>query len=70
VPRLLSKSEILQLVPFSFPTIWKMMISGRFPKPRICGGKSAWLSTEISAWMIALPTRPLKGDALAEEKDR
>jgi uncharacterized protein (DUF3820 family) len=36
--------------------------AGKFPRARIVGGKSMWLSTEIDAWLAALPERPLKGD--------
>jgi predicted DNA-binding transcriptional regulator AlpA len=39
------------------------MRDGRFPRSRIVGGKSMWLSSEIDAWLSGLPLRPLKGDA-------
>jgi predicted DNA-binding transcriptional regulator AlpA len=38
------------------------MRAGTFPRSRVAGGKSMWLSTEIEAWMSALPVRVLKGD--------
>ena len=38
------------------------MRAGTFPRSRIAGGKSKWLSTEVDAWLAALPVRPLKGD--------
>ena len=52
----------LHRVPVSFPTIWAWMRAGTFPRSRIVGGKSMWLSTEIEAWLAALPLRHLKGD--------
>jgi prophage regulatory protein len=63
--RLLSKSEVLALTGVSYPTIWSWMRAGKFPRSRIVGGKSMWLSTEIDAWVAGLPRRPLKGDVKA-----
>jgi predicted DNA-binding transcriptional regulator AlpA len=37
--------------------------AGKFPRSRIVGGKSMWLSSEVEAWLAGLPVRPLKGDA-------
>jgi hypothetical protein len=39
-----------------------MMRAGTFPRSRVVGGKSMWLSSEIEAWLAALPVRQLKGD--------
>jgi predicted DNA-binding transcriptional regulator AlpA len=63
--RLLGKPEILAITNLTFPTIWRMMRAGTFPRSRIVGGKSMWLSTEVEAWLAALPVRVLKGDAEA-----
>jgi predicted DNA-binding transcriptional regulator AlpA len=60
--RLLDKAEILAITNVSFVTIWTWMRAGTFPRSRMVGGKSMWLSTEIEAWLGALPVRPLKGD--------
>jgi hypothetical protein len=45
-----------------------MMREGRFPRSRVCGGKSAWLEEEIDTWIEGLPIRQLKGD-VAEPQD-
>lgn len=66
--RLIFKREVLRRVGLSYPTIWKMMREGRFPRSRVCGGKSAWLEDEVEAWIEGLPIRQLKGDA-AEAQD-
>ena len=63
-PRLLDKAEILTITRVSFPTVWSWMRTGSFPRARIVGGKSMWLSTEIDAWIASLRVRPLKGDPL------
>ena len=47
----------------SYPTIWAWMRAGKFPRARIVGGKSMWLTSEVDAWLAALPVRKLKGDA-------
>jgi predicted DNA-binding transcriptional regulator AlpA len=62
-PRLLDRHDIVELTGVSYPTIWSWMRAGTFPRGRICGGKSMWLSSEVEAWMRALPVRRLKGEA-------
>jgi predicted DNA-binding transcriptional regulator AlpA len=59
---LLSKREVLAITNVTFPTIWAWMRAGTFPRSRVVGGKSMWLSTDIEAWLAALPVRQLKGD--------
>jgi predicted DNA-binding transcriptional regulator AlpA len=65
-PCLLTKHEVCARVKVTFPTIWKWMRAGTFPRSRELGaGKSSkvvWLEAEVEAWMAALPVRPLKGD--------
>jgi predicted DNA-binding transcriptional regulator AlpA len=68
--RLLSKHEVRAIAGVSFPVIWKWMRQGTFPRSRIVGGKSMWISTEIEAWLANLPVRPLKGDVKAGEVSR
>ena len=65
--RLLSKREVLAIVGVSYPTLWSMMRAGTFPRSRKVGSKSMWVSTEIEAWMAALPRCRLKGDGPPEE---
>jgi predicted DNA-binding transcriptional regulator AlpA len=59
---LLSKRQVLAIANVSYPTIWAWMRTGTFPRSRVVGGKSMWLSTDIEAWLAALPVRQLKGD--------
>jgi predicted DNA-binding transcriptional regulator AlpA len=61
--RLLNRHEVLAVAGCSYPTLWAWMRAGKFPRSRIVGGKSMWLSTEIDEWLANLPMRPLKGDA-------
>ena len=60
--RLIPKAEVLVVAGCTYPTLWKMMREGNFPRSRVVGGKSMWLSSEVDAWMAALPVRRLKGD--------
>jgi predicted DNA-binding transcriptional regulator AlpA len=60
--RLFDKREILAITNVTFPTIWAWMRKGTFPRSRVVGGKSMWLSTDIEAWLATLPVRKLKGD--------
>jgi predicted DNA-binding transcriptional regulator AlpA len=61
--RLMSKAEVLNITGFSFPTIWKWMRAGHFPRSRVAGGRSVWRSDEVQAWLANLQVRRLKGDA-------
>jgi predicted DNA-binding transcriptional regulator AlpA len=64
-PRLLDKAEVLAITGVSFPTLWLWMRANKFPRSRVAGGKSKWLSTEIDEWLHALPLRRLKGDEVS-----
>jgi predicted DNA-binding transcriptional regulator AlpA len=62
-PRLLDKAQVCVIANASYPTVWAWMRAGTFPRSRAVGGRSMWLSSEVDAWLAALPVRPLKGDA-------
>jgi predicted DNA-binding transcriptional regulator AlpA len=64
--RLLNKHEVLAIVGISYPTLWNWMRSEKFPRSRVVGGKSMWISTEVDEWLQQLAVRPLKGDAPVE----
>jgi predicted DNA-binding transcriptional regulator AlpA len=70
VPRLLNRHEICAIAGCSFQIIWRRMRAGTFPRSRIVGGRSMWLSTEVEAWLHALPLRPLKGDTIEDKRAR
>ena len=60
--RLIYRPELLRRVGLSYPTIWKQMRDGKFPRGRAVGGKTAWLESEIDSYIAGLPVRRLKGD--------
>jgi len=59
-PRLVSKPEVCDRVGKTFPTIWLWMREGKFPLARDCGGKPAWLESEIDQWIESRPKRQYK----------
>ena len=65
--RLLDKGEVTAIANVTFPTIWSWMQRGKFPRGRIVGGKTQWLSSDIEAWLAALPPCRLKGDAPSDQ---
>jgi predicted DNA-binding transcriptional regulator AlpA len=62
--RLLSRKEVMERVPVSYPTIWAWMRAGKFPRSRDIGGKVCWVESEIERWIADLPIAKLKGDAV------
>jgi predicted DNA-binding transcriptional regulator AlpA len=47
------------MVGISYPTVWRMMRLGRFPRPKRIGpwenSPVRWDSGEVQAWIDALP---------------
>ena len=62
MPRLLSRPEVCALAGLTYASIWSRMRAGTFPRSRIEGGRSVWISSEVSSWLDNLPIRRLKGD--------
>jgi predicted DNA-binding transcriptional regulator AlpA len=60
--RLITKQQVLDRVPLTYPAIWGMMRTGRFPRSRAVGSRSMWVEAEVDAWIANLPNRKLKGD--------
>jgi prophage regulatory protein len=64
--RLLSRREVMDRVNLSYPSIWKMMRDGDFPRGRAIGNlKIVWVESELTEWIENLPVKVLKGDAEA-----
>lgn len=65
--RLLSRRQMLERVPLSYPSIWKRIIAGTFPRGKNLDGgngrKIGWYEDEIEAWMNSLPDQVFKSDA-------
>jgi predicted DNA-binding transcriptional regulator AlpA len=61
--RFLSKTDVTTLCNVSYPTIWKWMQQGVFPKGKEIGGKTCWRSDEIAHWQNTRPDARVKAGA-------
>jgi predicted DNA-binding transcriptional regulator AlpA len=68
MPRLLNRHEVCEPTGLTYVSIWSRMRAGTFPRSRIEGGRSVWISTELEQWLSGLKLRRLKGDAEKEAK--
>jgi predicted DNA-binding transcriptional regulator AlpA len=59
--RLLDRRELTSKVNLTYPTIWKLMREGAFPRSVVIGGKTLWLEHEVDEYIARLPRRQLKG---------
>jgi prophage regulatory protein len=53
--QLLDLHEVERITNQRRSTVYKGITAGTFPTPRKVGAKLAWLSSEVSEWMEALP---------------
>jgi prophage regulatory protein len=60
--RLIRKAEVLEMVGVSYPTIWRWMRAGVFPKPLATINRSMWIEQEVADWIASLPRRQFKGE--------
>jgi prophage regulatory protein len=63
-PRLLCRAEVCAMTSLTYPSIWKKMQDGEFPRSRqVAPGRVGWLYDEVVEWIRNLPIALLKGDA-------
>jgi predicted DNA-binding transcriptional regulator AlpA len=55
--RLLSREQILDRVPVSYPTVLKLVRAGDFPAPRMVGSRPMWVEDEVDEFIANLPAR-------------
>ena len=61
--KLINTQTVCELVNLTYPTIWKMMQEGKFPRAReLMDGRIAWIESEVQQWIEKLPIRRFKGD--------
>ena len=60
--RLMSRRQVLDLIPISYPKIWALMQRGEFPRSLAIGGECVWREDEVHAWIDNLSKVKLKGD--------
>jgi prophage regulatory protein len=66
LPRMLGKAEVCRLCNVTYPTIWRWMQQGTFPRSRAVGNKSVWPENEIAAWLANRPLIRLKCNKAGE----
>ena len=66
--KLIGKAEVCARVGVTFPTIWRWMREGYFPRSRRINSPNsksvrvAWYEHEVEAWIANLPLQTFKGD--------
>ena len=56
--RMLNEKQVLQIVPVSTVTLWRMEKEGRFPKGSyISANRKVWFEDEIVAWQNSINGR-------------
>lgn len=58
---LLRIEDVERITTLSKQTVYRLMGQGGFPQPRKIGAISAWVSSEIQAWIDSLPVGIDKG---------
>jgi predicted DNA-binding transcriptional regulator AlpA len=66
--RFLTRREVVAKVRMTYPSIWKKMRQGTFPRAHEMGleKRVVWFEHEIEAWMFSLPIRRYLGDKTEE----
>ena len=75
LPKLISKRQLLQIVPLSYTSIWSRMRKDEFPrsvKLDDTGAKVAWILSEVEEWIASRPRVQLKpaGEPKITEADQ
>ena len=56
LPRLLKRREVEKATRLSRATLYRLMSSGKFPRPVCLGARSvAWREDEVAAWIESRP---------------
>ena len=52
--KILSKRELTAMVGLSYPTVWRLMRRGEFPKPvPLSENRVGWIESEVAAWLAS-----------------
>lgn len=65
-PRFLRIGDVMTRTALSRPYLYRMVQHGRFPRPLKVGAASAWLESEVTAWMAERVAERDGGEAGAE----
>ena len=51
----LRQSDLLEILPFSAATLWRMVKAQKFPSPvKLSARITAWRAEDVRAWMTSL----------------
>jgi prophage regulatory protein len=64
--RLITKRELTAMIAVSYPTIWRWMRAGKFPRAVGEGRIVRWRLDEVEAWIEQLP--PANGQLIERSK--
>jgi prophage regulatory protein len=59
--RMIDRHEVMRRVPFTYPTLWKWMRDGKFPRSLNTGGKVCWKESDIDDWINSRPLQTIEG---------
>ena len=62
--KVLFKRELLNRIPYTYPTVWRLMRADKFPRARKLYGRCVWYEDEIDAFLNGLPLREYKRSRL------
>ena len=69
--RMLRIDRVLELIPVSRVTLYRMIKAGQFPKPVKLGGSSAWSNAEVRKWRDnLLLAREMAANIQAKQRKR
>jgi predicted DNA-binding transcriptional regulator AlpA len=60
------KQEVCRIVDRTWPQLWRWIRAGKFPKPRLHGGRPIWLQSDLDMYFAGLAEcqyKPLESDA-------
>ena len=60
--KMLNQEQVLQIIPVSAVTLWRMIKAGRFPKSTfISPNRCIWYADEIAAWQTEISGSSRRG---------
>jgi len=61
--RIVTVEELLERIPLSYPTIWRMCRDGDFPKPiQLTPARIGWQWSAVLAWIDERKRNPLAAE--------
>jgi prophage regulatory protein len=69
--RVINTRELLDLIPLTRSTIWKLAREGRFPKPiQLTPSRIGWQLSEVLAWVADRKRNPIPAHVNAPRRQK